>query len=172
LSEPLKYEIWRNAIAGTVGIKKTDRRGELGTEVIRAGEKFQISTEDRLLNSDWAATEDLDVFKNGMLTPVKLLDGTEDAQEIASNPNLITESDMAALFSAHWKTFEQKLGQITNVTTLQRLLSMAEAEDTDATVRQVQSIRNRIAEVNPVQVVEHETVVPPRSMSGMTPASP
>lgn len=167
-----KYEIWRNAIRGSIGVKKTDRRGELVSEIIRGGERFQISTEDRLLNSEWAATTDLDVFKNGMLTPVKLLDGTEDAKEIASNPNLIGETDMAALFSAHWKTFEAKLGQITNVATLERMLAMAESEDLDATVRQVQSIRSRISELNPSQVVEHETVLPPRPMSGMTPASP
>jgi hypothetical protein len=167
-----KFEVWRNSIAGSVGVKKTDRRGELVTETVRGGEKFQISTDDRLLNSEWAANDDLDVFKNGMLTPVRILDGTEDAKEIASNPNLITESDMAALFSAHWKTFEAKLGLITNLTTLQRLLSVAEAEDTDATVRQVQSIKSRIDELNPSPVVEHETVIPPRSMSGMTPASP
>lgn len=169
--DPLQYEIWRNAIKGFIGVKKTDRRGEMKDEVIRGGEKFQITTEDRQLNSELAAGDDLDVFKNGMLMPVKILDGAEDAKEIASNPNLITESDMAALFAAHWKTFEAKIGQISNPSTLNRLLAMA--EESDATVRQVNALKERVQALQPVPVVERETFTPPRPMSGgFSPASP
>lgn len=153
--EKPKLETWQSGVKGIVAVKKFDRRGELKDEVIRAGQKFTITTEERIFNQDRAANPDLDDFRNGRLIPVRLLDGTEDAKEIASNPNLIGEGEMADLLKGHFKTLESKLKSISNTVALQRFLAVA--EQNDATIKQVAAIRERIEEVNPVTVVERES---------------
>lgn len=151
-------ETWRSNIAGYVVVRKYDRRGDPFDEQIAGGSKFQISPEERLYNQDLAASADLDPFRNGMLHPVRLLDGTEDKAEIASNPNLLSESDMESLFAAHPKTFQAKINSISNNTTLDRLLKVA--SEVDATLKQVAVIQARKAELSPVQLVERETILP------------
>jgi hypothetical protein len=109
---------------------------------------------------------------NGILTPIRLIEGSENSAEIASNPNLISEEDMRKLFGQHWKQFQGRVNEITNVTTLSRLLAMT--DEVDATVKQVQVIKDRIAEVQPNSFVEVSTVnsspqdVEPRGNRGVS----
>lgn len=147
-------ETWQNATLGTVVIWRFDHRGALQDEVIRGGMKFQLSPEERMHNMEQSASAEQDNFKNGTLVPVKLIDGTEDAQEIASNPNLIGESDMKELFKAHWKTFTVTVEKINSLGTLQRMLEMS--VEADATVRQSDVLKARIKELGP-EVVEVTT---------------
>lgn len=163
-------EAWKNAGLGLIVIKKTNQRGELGEEAVPGGKMIQISPGDRRVNSELAANEDLDVFRNGMLTPVRLIETEEDAKEIASNPNLMTESDMENLFKGHWKTFETRIAEIANETTLNRLLEVARS--VDAKVRQVETIEARLSEVCPVTHVEVTQAGPGGSMTGIRPVTP
>lgn len=123
------------------------------------------------MNSDMAANEDLDVFKNGMMVPVRLIEGTEDKAEIASNPNLKSEGDLRELFSLHWKQFESEVAKITNVTTLNRLKEIA--QEGDATVRQVNVIEARVVDVDPgshvvdVTMQNYGSSAPPRAPKAM-----
>lgn len=141
----IEVETWENASRGIVWVKKLDRMGNLKDEVIRAGMKVVLSTEERMFNQDSAATEDLDVFKNGRLIPVRLIETAEDAKEIAANPNLISESEMRGLFKAHHKTFEAKVNSITNVVALERMSAMAEEEN--ASLRQVNLLQARMSDL-------------------------
>lgn len=150
-----EVEIWQNSTRGRIGVKKFDARGELRSELVRAGGKVTLTPQERQINQERAATADLDVFQNGFLTPVKLIDGTEEAREIASNPNLLGESDLRELFSVrNYKSFAKKIGEISNTMTLQRLLALADDEDLNATVKQVQVIEDRLDEVGGGSVVE------------------
>lgn len=151
-------ETWRNATQGYVVLAKLDRRGERADEVVAGGRTVLISPEERSLNSYpvGAATEALDVFKNGMMVPVRLIDDTEDKAEIESNPNLKSEGELRDLFTLHWKKFEAEVAQITNVVTLNRLKEIA--QEGDATVRQVNVIESRVAEVDPASHVVDVTM--------------
>lgn len=155
-------ETWKNATRGKVVVLKYDLRGNLIHELVHGNGTFTLSREERLLNMDRAANDGLDVFKNGTLVPVRLIDGTEDAAEIASNPNLLTEDDMRGLFKAHWKTFEAKVQSISNPLTLSRLLALAEDEDTGATIKQQKTVKARLEEVQPAAFVERKTLAGPR----------
>lgn len=164
-------EAWKNAGLGLIVIKKTNQKGEFGEEAVPGGKVIQITPKDRRANSEMAAIEELDVFKNGMLTPIRLIDSEEDAKEIASNPNLMTEQDMKDLFKSHWKTFENRIGEVANETTLTRLLEIGRAED--AKVRQVEAIEARLAEIRPVthvEVIQQAGVAGP--MTGIKPVTP
>jgi hypothetical protein len=139
-------EIWMNPGLGTVFIKKMDHRGELTRwEQVNSGRRFNITSEERRLNMEQAADETLDVFRNGTFQPVRLIGEDEESRELASNPNAMSESDMKALLSGHFKTFEHRVGQINNASTLERMLALA--YDQDVTVKRVQRIEERIGEV-------------------------
>lgn len=152
-------ETWQNVTAGRVVINRMDHRGELTkTDLIDSGKKFNLSTEERKLNQELAARADMDVFSNGALQPVRILDSVEDAREIASNPNLMTDAELRALMKPSVKTpqFADKIAGITNTAALDRLLAMAEEED--ATISKVQAIRNRVREVSPDLFQERQVV--------------
>ena len=141
-------EVWKSGVPGIVGIIKFNRHGEAVRERVRPGQVVQLTKEEREFNQEKASSPDLDVFKNGMLVPVKLFDTTAQA-ELAENPNLMAESDMEALFKANWKVFDAKVSAITNEIALNRLLAIAESQD--ATVRQVNTIQDRIKALQPAK---------------------
>lgn len=145
-------ETWKNATKGVVWVVKFDRFGNEQQEVIPAGRAFSLAKDERLINQDRAADENLDVFSNGMLVPVRLLEGDEDALDIANNPNLMGETDMGELFKQHWKTFEAKVAKINNESTLLRLRDMADT--LDASVKQAAIIEARIKEVAPASILD------------------
>jgi hypothetical protein len=151
-----EQEVWQNSSQGMVGIVKLDRRGEITAEAVNGGAKFSLSVEERLLNQDRAASKDQDLFLNGTLVPIRLIETAEGAAEIAHNPNIMAESEMQGLFKLHWKKFETSVGEITNEVALRRLRSLA--EEHDATLRQVQVIDDRLAEVAPQTFVEVSSV--------------
>lgn len=143
-------ETWQNVTAGRVVINRIDHRGELTkTTIVDPGKKFSLTTEERKMNQELAARADLDVFSNGFLQPVRILDSVDDAREIAANPNLMSEAEMRALMKPSVKTpdFAQKLATVTNSAALERLLALAEEED--ATISKHEAIRARLREASP-----------------------
>lgn len=175
----VEQETWQNVTEGTVVLKRTDHRGEMTKEeVIIGGRNFHITSNERRLNQEMAADEGLDVFRNGTLHPLRLMDDTEEAREIAANPNLMSESDMKEMVRVHPKTFEKQLSSIANATTLQRLLAMAHSED--ASIKRVEAIEARLAVVAPTAAYEVRVAgappAPPAtgdsSAPGMRPVTP
>jgi hypothetical protein len=152
-------EMWENHSNGKVWVWKIDQRtGGMRDEIVASGMKFSIKNDDRVMNQEMAASEEMDIFKNGTLMPVRLID-QEEAKELASNPNFISESEMRDLFTGHWKTFETKVASITNAGVLERMLAIS--GEVDAKVRQVEVLKARLHELNPIPVVERETVREP-----------
>lgn len=158
MAEKATQEVWQNMSKGRVSVLKFDRNGDTRHELIRGGQKFNITTEERLLNMDRAANDELDVFKNGFLTPVRLLEDSDDYTEIAANPNLLGESELEAMFDLHWKQFKASVEDITNMLTLNRLLEMAESDDINVTVKQHQVIKDQITSVSPIATAVESTV--------------
>lgn len=148
-SKEASQESWQNSTRGTVALKRLDHRGELTRdELVSGGKTFHITPEERKINMEMAAGPELDVFRNGTLVPVRLIEGTEDARELAANPNLMSETDMRALVKT--KEIAARLGQITNASALERMLRIAEEED--AAVSIVRAIQGRLRAVtSPVQ---------------------
>lgn len=160
MAEQPQVETWKNNGNGNVWVWKIDRLGNLKDEVVKSGQKFTITTDERLLNSERASGPDMDIFRNGALAPVRLIEGSEDARELAENPNLIAESEMAGLFKLKVKDFEDRLTSITNETVLRRLKAIAEDEETGATLKQVRKIEERLEDI--VHPVAPEDTTGPR----------
>lgn len=165
-------ELWRNVSAGRVFLKQFNQRGELVDHLINGGKTFNISPKERRINQEMAATEELDVFSNGMLSPVKLIETEEDTAAIANNPNLMAESEMSEIFSGHHKTFAKRVADISNPVTLQRLLEVAASDDVDAKVSQVDLIKARLEEVAPSLYSEVVTTSISGGSTGMNPTTP
>lgn len=164
------FETWKNSTAGRVVLKKFNQRGELSDEMMSGGKVFHIKPQERRINQEMAATPELDMFSNGQLTPVRLIETEEDAKEIASNPNLLSESDMKDLYKGHWKTFESKVAEISNINTLERLLEIG--SEVDAKVRQIDVIKARVEELNPVEHTEINHAGSVDERTGLRPVSP
>lgn len=140
-------ESWKSAVKGQIIVRQFDVQGKLRGVTIPPGRTFHISSQERRINQELAANEELDVFQNGMLQPVRLIEDTAEAQEIASNPNFLSDSDLTALVKSHANRVASKVSEIKNPVVLHRLLEAAVAND--ATVSVVQKIKDRIAEVAP-----------------------
>jgi hypothetical protein len=147
--EKKELETWENVTRGKVSILKYDQLGKEYTQLVAGGRKFSLTREERVLNQDRAANEELDIFQNGTLNVVRLLDGDEDGAMFANNPNMMAESDINELFKVKSvKAFEAKLGEVTNLNTLERIREVADGLD-NVTVRQIAAIEDRIEAVTP-----------------------
>lgn len=148
----LKKETWENVSKGTVGYLESDPKGPPRGKMVRAGGKFSISTEDRIMNQD-LAKNDGGVFQNGRLQPVRLVDTAEDYEEVASNPNFMSESDIAALLKQPVKALQARLDEITSVNTINLIAEMAQA-DGNIKKSTLDAIDARLEEFKPANVVE------------------
>jgi hypothetical protein len=154
-------EAWKNVTPGVAAVYKFNTRGELEHELVQGSRTLNLTPEERRINQEMCADEANDLFQNGILVPVRLIDD-EDIEDIKGNPNHITEEDMRALLKGNVKTFDAKLGEITNAFTVRRMFEMAGADDLDVSHRKVQSLEARLGELEGnVEITEREVISGP-----------
>ncbi len=138
-------EVWKNVTRGRRGIHRVDAFGKVQKELVGPGKTVSITSEDRIHYQRIVASEKLDIFKNGAMVPVRILD--EDTQrEVAENPNLMSEEDLQNLMKAQWKKFESEIGKISTLYALERMRDIAESSE-DISVKKYKIIADRIATV-------------------------
>lgn len=145
--QAVEYESWHNPNLGRVVIIKLDGHGQKRHEIIGANKKFHLTPEERRLNQELCASEEQDIFLNGTLQPIRLIPDHEDTARLLHNPNHVSEDDVRSIFKLKIQQFTARLGAISNETALQRLLEIARDDDIDATIKQVDAINERLAEV-------------------------
>ena len=148
-------EMWESRANGLIYVKKYNEQGQLIEVCVPGGRKIQLTPRERRINQELVASDDLDVFQNGMLAPVRLIDSERDTEVLQHNSNAMSETSMKALFRSQIKTFTTKVGEITNPIALQRLMEVA--SEVDATMRQVGVIKERLAQVSPQ--IEEATIM-------------
>lgn len=172
-------ETWKNVSAGKHFVNKYDRFGNKEQVMVGSGNTVTLTKEEReILNQESNRTASLDLFQNGILVPITLVD-EDDIRLMADNPNLMSETDLKDLIKAHWKIQEAKIAAITNGATLSRLREIA--IEADVTVKTLHRIEDRIAEIDPsllsgineVEVVGRViSTVGPDSMGGSPTTAP
>lgn len=140
-------ETWENVTAARFVIKKFGAKGDLLDEMIGGKKRFHLSTQERHINMELAANDELDPFSNGSLAPVRLLDSTDDAEQIASNPNLMSEDEMVGLLKGNVNTLKKRVNEVRNPALLGRLKELA--VEHDVTVGKVSAIDVRLQDVAP-----------------------
>jgi hypothetical protein len=164
-------ESWKSNIPGRIYLKQINSQGHVHDVVVHPGKAVHLTPQERHMNQEMAASKDQDVFANGFMSPIRLIENSEEAAAIAANPNLMTESDMRALFK-NTRGFNARLTEISNVLTLQRMIELA--DEVDASLRQVSAIQARIVELTPDSsnaeiAVERRPVVGASTRGGVTP---
>lgn len=155
------YETWKNESEGVVVLKRVSRTGEIVDETLTAQRVMHLTPAERRMNQELYAQEEYDVFMNGTLSPVKLIENAADVEQFKGNPNHLSEDEMRAFFKTKAvKGFEERVAQITNPIALKKL--MAISADEDATVRQVEIVKARLEEVAPSLYSSIETVGGPK----------
>lgn len=156
---PPAMETWKNAGDSTIVVVK---RGEYGIEVEeRVGPRapLYITPADRRLNQQRTVDARHDVFTNGMLIPVELVEGEKGNDTLTDNPNVLSEDQMVALVSIRKvESFLEALEKITNPIVLMHLLEIAQAED--ASMSRFQAINARLAETREINTVETKKFAP------------
>jgi hypothetical protein len=147
---------------GRIVIHKTNASGQIMPTMVNRGKRFTITAVEREAYGDRAASEKQDPFKNGLLSPVRLIEGSEAERFYADHPNTMTEEDMQKLFKGHWKTFEKRIGEVSSPFILNRMLEMAKSDE-NATVKQQQTIEARLEEIEPRGYTEVSSDAGPRS---------
>jgi hypothetical protein len=145
-------EAWENVSRSRYALQRINSRGDITTDLIGGQRTFHLSPEERYMNSELASSPKVDPFKNGRFAPVRLLETTEDAEEIASNPNLMGESEIKALVTGKVEPLRARLSQIEQPVVVERMLQVAEAED--ARMTSVKAIEDRLAQLSPQTHVE------------------
>jgi hypothetical protein len=141
-------EAWRNTLRGRVIVMRTVAYGEVVREVISGGATFFITPADRRMNQAKAATPPQDVFTNGTLEPVSLIDSEPDTAKLLANPNILSSAQMRRMFRIKGDAFAESVSKITHAATLARMREMCENPGIDARISQVSAIDARIAAVS------------------------
>lgn len=154
-----EIETWQNVTKGRVVLQRLGALGQKRAEMIGAERTFHITPRERRMNQEAAANEDLDVFLNGTLQPIRLLEGSEDYAQLTANPNLLgDDQQIRRLFKAGPDVFATRLAEIKNVSALERLHVLAMQDETGATVAQLRMVEARIEQVQPaINSVHPET---------------
>lgn len=144
-------EIWRNLNLGDVWIDLNDpyTPNMRVSHRIGPGDQVSITTEERRFNQSRVPKKEQDLFTNGTLTPVQLVDSAADFEEIALSPNVKSETDLREMFGLPITKFKKELAEIDNVRLLERLAELSGDEDINASVPQNRAIEARLADVRP-----------------------
>jgi len=138
----VEMETWENPTNSRVVLKKFNAKGELTDQLFGGRTKIHLTPQERRINQELAAMPSQDMFQNGMLCPVRLVDDEDDTLALAANPNNLPESEMVALIKGNLKGLKAKLEDITNVLTLQRMVEIA--KEMDASVSKVTALSDRL----------------------------
>lgn len=141
-------EVWKNNTPGRVVLQKIAMGGGQIFVTVNGYAKIQLTRQERLLNEQLAFDKKEDVFSNSTLSAVQIYDTAKEA-ELASDPNVLSESDMVSIVKERKPTvFAGNLEGITSLVTLNRLLEIANEEE--VSVKKVNQIEERITAVKPV----------------------
>jgi hypothetical protein len=149
----MEKETWTNIGKGDIFILTYDHAGRLRSVPVRAGQSITLSITERQLNQDRAISSDVDFFKNGRLAPLRLIDSADDYEELANNPNHITENDMKDILKLKGKTFTSRLDDISNVIALERMYELASDETLNVSMAQFKALEKRLGDVRGDYVV-------------------
>lgn len=138
-------EIWENVTEALLGLLKLDHRGANAEVLVRGGGKVTLTPEEREINEAMIPDEKFNPFRNGMLRAVKLTD-SPDATPVDSSAAL-SDEELAEFFKKPAAAFSKALKEVESSVLLQRLVT--HGEQNEATVKQVDAVKARLAEVDP-----------------------
>lgn len=136
-------ETWKNVTPGIVAINRVGEYGRKIVELIHGERVFSITPQERRMNQGATALPELDVFTNGTLSAVSLIEGEPDTAMLRDNPNMIDDREILLLFRLDNDAFRDRIGLITNAAALGRLAECARDAHYQARVHQYELVKLR-----------------------------
>jgi hypothetical protein len=136
-------ETWRNETAGLITVNRVGEYGRPVVDVIDAGRTFQVTPQERRMNQNACYSRELDIFTNGALRPIDLLEGEPDTELLRKNPNTFTDDELKRVFALDGVHFVERIGLISNAGAISRILELARDPAYGATLAQYEAIRAR-----------------------------
>jgi hypothetical protein len=160
-------EVWRNSGAGLCSIVVLDNLGREVDKLIRGGQTFQLSTRERQMNQWSAASNELDMFRNGRFTLISPSSQTnmKEVESVDSWTDTAIEDFILQRLGDSKTDVEGGLTRLSTVVnemssalTLKRFKEEAAVQDLPTKYRKV--INDRLKEVGDTQaeIVEREVV--------------
>lgn len=143
-------EQWTNETRSQTGIARADERAPRGhrIDLILPGRTFAITPEDRRLNATLIGDTRKDPFQNGRFSLQAAVETAEDVEELRSNPNTISQSEIEQLFvGGNMKQFNAQIAKITSVDAIQRVLDYANSSG--AAQARIDAVQARFDEIRP-----------------------
>lgn len=135
-------ERWEHISPQRWGIIRLDSRGDEKAEIIYGRQQFTITTEERIISQDRCRDPKLDPFLNGSFRPVIV----PDSVTIETNPNALSDEEIASILDSSDLAFSEWLKEIDAVSTVRRMLDVAE-ETGEISVRRYRQLEHRLDEV-------------------------
>jgi len=146
--EPL--EEWVSRTQSTIGIMRTNDRGEENPATIKGAGTIRITPADRELNQNRCVRAPLDPFTNGMLAPAHLVEGVSESfgRLPSEQDQTVDDAELAAVLVSAPKRAKAQIAKIEVPSILQRLrfLAMEDADDVAPAV--LSAISDRLAELS------------------------
>jgi hypothetical protein len=140
-------ETWQNDTYGVIAINRVGEYGRHNVDLIQGKRRFQITPQERRMNQNAANSVEQDIFTNGTLRPIDLLDDDPDTERLFNNPNIVDEGELPKLFVLKGELFRQRIAEISNPATVQRLIELARDPVHDVTLFQYEALKNRELEL-------------------------
>ena len=142
---PQTPEVWRNVGRSTVFVWKINHLGVMVDQVVRPKQTVSLSASDREYNQSMCARPEYDMFTNGSFEAVQA-ETAEDVQ--ALNDAIVdpTHDDdgLDELLGLHWKTFNKRIGEMNNLTNLERLWEIINDPERDVSASKLNTVSDRI----------------------------
>jgi hypothetical protein len=140
-------ETWQNETQGVVVINRVGEYGRRADDLIQGGRRFQVTPQERRMNQNAVNSADQDVFTNGTLRPLDLLEGDPDTKRLLANPNILDEDELPKIFVLKGEMFRQRIAEITNPSAIARLIELARDPGYEATLFQYECVKRRELEL-------------------------
>jgi len=128
MSEELENEKWKNVSSVTQWVIATDGYGQRVGRKVLPGREIAVRPSERSEIQHRVAHEKNDIFTNGDMVPVTLVESAPDFAEIQDN-DYLSESDLEDVLKGRADALRERVAEIESPTTIKRLLDMCEAKD-------------------------------------------
>jgi hypothetical protein len=140
-------ETWQNETLGIVAINRVGEYGRQTVDLIQGGRRFQVTPQERRMNQNATNSTEQDVFTNGTLRPLNLIDGDPDTERLMANPNILKEGELSAIFLLKGEMFRQRIAEITNPASVSRIIDLARDPAHEASLFQYECVKRREMEL-------------------------
>jgi len=152
-----ELEVWQNTSSGAKWYVCYDRQGRETTKVVKGGRTFTISSFERQINQDLAASPEMDLFRNGTFV-LKKESAETDRAEIES-PDALTDAEIEEMVREvmHGSVdIADVIADISSLVTMNRIYEALVVEDASAST--IEKVKTKIAELDPSRPIERTVV--------------